>query len=487
MARSTLVLFVIGCTATVALGAGSRVVVMDEIDTADAIPVDSVTRPERSALFILKGTPEANQALRRMQLNDCVKSEAADEFCEFVGVASDHGRLMQAGFEMIQIQQTSRFAGDGYHDPKELRAKFEDLAQKYSDYAEVVDVTELVAAAKTVNRKSIHAIKISDNVSEDEDEPNVLLVTNHHARELVTPEVALRAAEKLLDEYSKSDPVTKSIVDENQIWIVWTMNPDSLEEVWQGNPWKRVNTNGVDLNRNYAIGWDLGCGGDDQPNSESYRGPHPFSEAETQTMRAFQRKMNFAKVMDVHSYAEEVRINYGCVALPDQVHQLFMKHATTVSKSMGYEAGQSCCMGGDIHFAYQAHGSLAFLVEAGGGSFQPDSVEREGVLKEMWPGVKQFFAIPTSVSGHMFLQLADGSKQPAIDAQISVPSLDFELGETSPVGLHGRYHLWLPAGKWEVQVSFNNTSGDQVSEKVEVVSSEDGNTQDIVIQCGDGC
>merc|ERR1711959_21979 len=107
-------------------------------------------------------------------------------------------------------------------------------------------------------------------------------------------------------------------------------------------------------------------------------------------MELVQHKLNFAKVMDVHSYAQDVRINYGCVDLPAPVHNLFMKYATAVSKSMKYPAGQSCCMGGNIHYAYQRHGSMALLVEAGGDSFQPASVDREAILQDMWPGVKAF-------------------------------------------------------------------------------------------------
>ena len=52
--------------------------------------------------------------------------------------------------------------------------------------------------------------------------------------------------------------------------------------------------------------------------------------------------------MDVHSYAKDVRINYGCVALPPQIHKLFMMHANTIAGEMKYPAGQSCCMG-ELH------------------------------------------------------------------------------------------------------------------------------------------
>jgi len=451
-------------------------VLVTELGEAQSVPV---VGPEETALFILRGSNTAKAALRGMKLNECNEAEVGEDTCEFVGVPSDHQLLKDVGFELIQMQQTSRFAGDGYHNPDELKSEFEKLATNYPGEAAVIDITELVNAPKTVNGKSIYALKISDNVQQDESEPNALLVSNHHARELVTPELALRSAQELLKAYTKGDEVAKRIVETQQTYIIPTMNPDSLEEVWQGNPWKRVNTNGVDLNRNYPVGWDLGCGGDPTPGSESYRGPHPFSEPETQTMEALQARMNFAKVMDVHSYAEEVRINYGCVSLPNQIHELFIHHARGVSSKIGYEAGQSCCMGGDIHYAYKTHGSLAFLVEAGGRSFQPDSVQRESTLQEMWPGVKQFLAIPISVSGKVTVEKSDGSV-PASGAEITIPDLDFKLGEVSTVSSNGRYHLWLPEGKWQVTIRWKDGETD-IENQVEVSAAADGNVQDITL------
>ena len=117
--------------------------------------------------------------------------------------------------------------------------------------------------------------------------------------------------------------------------------------MWHKDRMARTNNNLVDLNRNYPIGFKDECGGDAMRGSETYRGPHPFSEPETQTMRAFQQDMNFAKVVDFHSYARQVRINYGpCAPLPSKMHELFMTHAKTFAGRMpGYEQSQSCCMG----------------------------------------------------------------------------------------------------------------------------------------------
>merc|ERR1711998_273757 len=176
----------------------------------------------------------------------------------------------------------------------------------------------------TTEGRSLYAFKVSDNVHKDESEPNILLVSNHHARELITPELSLYYAKQLLGGYERAmkwesgelgeeDSMTdneiddarstKDIVDKNQVYIMWTMNPDGLNTVWTKNSWKRTNGNNVDLNRNYPVGWKASCGGSANQDGETWRGPKPFSEVETQTMRKFQQDRNFAKLMDFHSYA----------------------------------------------------------------------------------------------------------------------------------------------------------------------------------------
>eukprot|EP00656_Telonema_subtile_P010317 TRINITY_DN14950_c0_g1_i1.p1 TRINITY_DN14950_c0_g1~~TRINITY_DN14950_c0_g1_i1.p1 ORF type:complete len:495 (+),score=134.03 TRINITY_DN14950_c0_g1_i1:194-1678(+) len=446
----------------------------------DVSSLDSAGKIPRSTLFTLQAS--SRDTLHGMGLSECRQLDSSKDLCEMVGVPSDHARLVAAGVELIQVQHTSQFASDGYHHPDDLKSEFDKLASRYPDVAQVVDLTKQLKAPTTVNGKSIFALKVSDNVQKDEDQPNALIVSNHHARELITPELTLRAAQSLLEEYHKGDDQAKGIVNGNQVYFVWTMNPDSLQEVWEGNPWIRKNTNGVDLNRNYAVGWDLECGGAKNPDSESYRGPHPFSEPETRTMKMLQKDRNFAKVLDIHSYAKQVRINYGCVDLPSTVHDLFMEHARTVGSAMNYDAAQSCCMGGDIHFAYKQHGSLAFLVEAGGDGFQPGSSQREAILKDMVPGFKQFLGIPISVSGRVTLKPKDGSKPaPLAGAELSVPALKFRLGEVSVTSSTGRYHLWLPEGTFKVKVAFKDADGKDVSKVVELQASKAGEVHDVSI------
>ena len=104
-----------------------------------------------------------------------------------------------------------------YHSPEKLQKEFEQLQTMHPSLAKVINLTDLLNAPKTVKGKSIFALKVSESVSEDRDLPNVMIASNHHARELVTPEIALRTATNLLEEYKSGDEVAKKILKTSQV------------------------------------------------------------------------------------------------------------------------------------------------------------------------------------------------------------------------------------------------------------------------------
>jgi len=354
---------------------------------------------------------------------------------------------MQYGSGFAELKTSSPGQYDGYHNRAELKQHFMDLQKAHPDLAQVMDLTKRYKLSKTFKGNHIYAIKISDNVAKPEPEHNILLVSNHHARELVTPELALYFAQKLLNGY-KLDSKIKNAVDNNQIFIVWTQNPDGLDIVWNENRWNRVNARGVDLNRNYPVGFALSCGGSTAKGSETYRGEKPFSEVETQTMQAFQKEFNFAKLMDFHSYSQEVRHGYAsCGMLDERVQGIFKSVSKELAGKMRYEEADSCCLGGDISYAYQAHGSTPILVETAD-DFQPSSESMQQELARVWPGVLRFIEMPLPLSG----RVTDAAGKPVKDAEIVLPEYKFNFKERKPVRPDGLYHVWVPAGKLKLQV-----------------------------------
>lgn len=190
-------------------------------------------------------------------------------------------------------------------------------------------------------------------------------------------------------------------------------------------------------------------------------------------MKAFQDDRNFAKVMDFHSYAEQVRTNYGsCAHLPKGIDKSFQKTRDTVAKKMNYQASRSCCMGGDIHYAYNRHGSLAYLVETGT-AFQPSSQEKDATLKRVWPGVQKFLQTPISVSG----VITDKKTGKPVQAKLELPEYKWHLKEKKQSGQRGHYHLWLPDGKHKLRV----TAPGKPPKTVLVEAKASGNVQHIKV------
>ena len=198
-----------------------------------------------------------------------------------------------------------------YHSYTEIQFGLRLL--EYSGIAKVYDIGD------SVENRDLWAIKISDNPDDDDaDEPDILFVGLHHAREWISAEVPYYLAINLVQTY-QSDESVKTLIDNSEIWIVPVLNPDGLEysrtvdRMWRKN--RRDNgdgTFGVDLNRNYDYMWG-GSGSSGETSSDIYRGPLPFSEPETVAMRDLISDTNrdFQAVLSYHSYGQLILYPWG--------------------------------------------------------------------------------------------------------------------------------------------------------------------------------
>ncbi|MCA9972751.1 MAG: hypothetical protein KC425_21175 [Anaerolineales bacterium] len=137
--------------------------------------------------------------------------------------------------------------------------------------------------------------------------PVFFLMANIHAREITTPELAMRFLDWLVQGYGVDADATW-IVDYNEIWVVPTANPDGhwLVELGARPPYngsyfqQRKSANqtngcsvwpplsflqyGVDLNRNHSFMWNTG-GSSGAACDQTYRGPSPASEPEVERLQ----------------------------------------------------------------------------------------------------------------------------------------------------------------------------------------------------------
>jgi murein tripeptide amidase MpaA len=236
--------------------------------------------------------------------------ESSEEFMTFYGRP-----LPQAGPEGL------------YHSYSEIRNELQQLALFYPQIAKVYDIGDSWEKTQGIADRDIWAIKISDNVAQEEDEPEILFIGCHHAREWISVEVPFYLAKYLVENYD-TDPLVRSYVDNGEIWIVPMVNPDGHEysidadRLWRKN--RRNNgggSHGVDLNRNYSYMWG-GPGSSADPWSEIYRGTAPFSEPETRAIRNLALSHEFRAIMTYHSYGQLILYPWGYTHDPSPDDQL---------------------------------------------------------------------------------------------------------------------------------------------------------------------
>ncbi|MCX6259021.1 MAG: M14 family zinc carboxypeptidase [Bacteroidia bacterium] len=113
-------------------------------------------------------------------------------------------------------------------------------------------ICQLVKIGESVQHRDLLFVKISDNVNQDEQEPEFLYTSTMHGNEPTGTILTLHLIDYLLSNYG-TDPEVTSLVDNIQIWINPLSNPDGLyaagNSTVEGST--RFNANNVDLNRNF--------------------------------------------------------------------------------------------------------------------------------------------------------------------------------------------------------------------------------------------
>ena len=240
------------------------------------------------------------------------------------------------------------------------------------------DIAKMYNLGMSIEERDIWAIKISDNVALEEDEPEVLYVGMHHAREWPTHEVCMHYLNFLVDNYQlpptdndkdlyiNEDPIDSIdndgdglidedwnenrvtwLIDNRQIWFVPIMNPDGLEfsqtvnDMWRKN--RRNNMDGsmgVDNNRNYGYKWGYDDSGSSPIGySDTYRGTGPWSEPENRAIRDLAENHSFIFALSYHTYGNMILYPWGYIDEDTPDHDIFVKNAEEMQKYNGYEHG----------------------------------------------------------------------------------------------------------------------------------------------------
>ncbi|MDT0269678.1 M14 family metallopeptidase [Streptomyces sp. DSM 44915] len=369
------------------------------------------------------GTAPAADSVQQYEVSDVVSAgdrttlartgTAIDEVrAETVVITADAAhaeRLTDLGYHLTALTGPVERGDVRVAAPEDYHTYDETLAAVAEAEAAYPDLVSSQVIGQSHEGRDIVAVKISANVTVDEDEPEVLFTHNQHAREHLTVEMALYTLTELTSQYGTDTEIT-TLLDSREVWIVPSVNPDGKvydQESGSFRSWRKnrqpnegSSAVGTDLNRNWAYEWGCCGGSSGSPGSDTYRGSGPESGTETAVVADFVRgrtvdgEQQITAHIDFHTYGELVLWPYGYTydetgpGLTADDAAAFQALGGELADTNGYTPQQSSDLyvtDGSINdWAWADQGIFSYTFEmypssgAGGGFYPPgDVIERE--------------------------------------------------------------------------------------------------------------
>lgn len=364
---------------------------------AEKIPAPAARAKKLSTDGRLWITAPASDSASRSRIADLGISieEVLPDRVGGIGTPRMAEKLRALGIDFASMPLSQRFRGEDfpsedsiYHDYSRLKAELDALATAGKGLVSVFSIGRGVQG-----NKDIWAIRLNTTASgrESSSKPGIVFMGAHHAREHLSTEVPLLLAKYLVENRDK--PEIKKLLETRDITIIPMVNPDGVEVDIEGGSYHmhrknaRANADGsmgVDLNRNYGYHWGEG-GASKDPESDIYRGPGPFSEPETQAVKAFVESHlgNLRILLTYHSFSELILYPWGHTHSPigdGKALAAYQAMAKTMAQMTGYKPEQSSDLyiasGDTTDWSWGAHGIFSFTFELTpksmwGGGFYP--------------------------------------------------------------------------------------------------------------------
>jgi len=421
-----------------------------------------------------------------------VASYKPGHFLDLVVDVRLYNEIIDKGYD-VEITQTesqlqeNMLAGrdlEGYRTYEDLLTELQQLEVDYPELCKLYDIGDSRGKQYSDEGNSnyddyyheIWAFKLSDNVTEEEDEPGVFYIGEHHANETISLEVTMYILYHLLENYG-TDPTITNNVDNTQIWFIPLVNPNGHKLVTDEDYifWRKtIRDNdensmitpatsfyncpdGVDPNRNYGFQW--GYVGTNSDNSNwCYNGPNAWSEPEVQAVKGFLDTHQFYAGLTYHSYGEYICSPYNYsknIITPD--HAALEEIMDEMAILTGYDAFAGIelfpIMGPLDDYAYGVHGTFCYTVELGT-QFIPPYWYIENICEENIDAA--LFLLDrinhSSLTGH----ITDADTGDPLQAEIFIEGIDdvgvFRYPYISNE-MYGTYYRLLTEGDYNVIVS----------------------------------
>lgn len=234
----------------------------------------------------------------------------------------------------------------GFYKLNEIFQQFENLIQLYPEYFSCIDTIGWSWEGRPIIAYSFGNSKKPGH--------EVLITALHHSREPGTVTNLIYFLTKALNQAKNGNQEYQFLFHNYLIWFIPAVNPDGYEYnaknypngggLWRKNR-RKINdsTYGVDLNRNYGPFdfWDAqNNGSSTNPKNETYRGPAPFSELETQAIRNFTLKRNFQIALNFHTYGGMIIYPFSAVNKETPDSNFYKRFSSFTTNYVGYFFGR---------------------------------------------------------------------------------------------------------------------------------------------------
>lgn len=368
--------------------------------------------PDDRAVYLVNQVSTREERTAIVQTG-AVIDEIGDTYVLITATPAEAEQIRSLGFAVESFAIALDFppADSNYHNYAEMSSVISQYASAYPS------IVQRFSIGKSYEGRELWAVKISDNVTVDEAEPEVLLVGLHHAREHLTVEQMIYLLKLFTENYGRDSRIT-NIVNTRELLLVFNLNPDGGEydvatgsyRSWRKNRQPNAGSTyvGTDLNRNYGYKWACCGGSSGSTSSDTYRGPLPFSAPESARLRDFieSRVVNgvqqISTAITFHTYSELILWPFGYTYddVPSDMSQddwnVFRTMGQAMANTNGYAPKQSSDLyitDGDMtDWAYGVQGIFAYTFEmypkgSSPGFYPPDEVipaetarNREAVL-----------------------------------------------------------------------------------------------------------
>jgi hypothetical protein len=361
-------------------------------------------------------------------------------------------KLRKSGFEPeIIIEDMNAFRNEilaspeysQFHDYVSTLTLVDSLIQAFPN------LIHKVSYGSSLQGRELYAVKISDNVTIDEPEPEISFDGCHHGDEIMGSEVIILLMRDLCIGYG-NDPQITELVNSREIWIYPFMNPDGRQML------TRYNANGVDCNRDWGYMWD------DMGNSSS-----PFSQPETKAIAEWIFNNQFVISQSNHGGTEAISHpwSYRPNSSPDQSPINFL--ASQYSNLSGYGnlayfqgyGGMYPINGSAKDCFYGINGSVGWSMEVSNVKIPPPS---QIVQYYNWNKAAMLNLIEMAnrgVSG----TVTDSISGQAISAIVWVSSNNHDYWPVYTDPVLGDYHKFLLSGMYNVKITANGYKSKTIS------------------------